>query len=388
MDKYIYILCECFKPNSAAVNRFLAFARGYGEQGVKVKAVFIQPNKKFDMVDESYQNVEFIYLWEKLRINNRYLKFLITRFYLLLFILKLKKGDIVVLYGLIHYLWLFIFKKNIKVYHERTESPDVVGRSHSFIGDIKHNLYLKACKKLDGLFVISPSLNKYFVEEVGVNYKKVHTINMIVDLTRFKDLDFTTKSNTITYCGTISEQKDGISYLLKAFAVVSKKHEEISLTLIGPFENETTKSNVLKLIKDLHIENKVVFLGKVSAENMPRILSDAKILALSRPDNKQAQYGFPTKLGEYLMTRRPVVITRVGDFDKYLNDKENVIFAKSDNVNDFAKKLLWTLDNYELAKEIGLKGSEAATNYFNYKIESQKVLKIIFETNIQIKAGS
>lgn len=388
MDKYIYILCECFEPNSAAVNRFLAFARGYGEQGVKVKAVFIQPNKKFDMVDESYQNVEFIYLWEKLRINNRYLKFLITRFYLLLFILKLKKGDIVVLYGLIHYLRLFIFKKNIKVYHERTESPDVVGRSHSFIGDIKHNLYLKACKKLDGLFVISPSLNKYFVEEVGVNYKKVHTINMIVDLSRFKDLNFTTKSNTISYCGTISEQKDGISYLLKAFSIVSKKHEDITLNLIGPFENDITKNNVMELIKDLHIEKKVVFLGQVSAENMPRILSDAKILALSRPDNKQAQYGFPTKLGEYLMTTRPVVITRVGDFDKYLNDKENVIFAKSDNANDFAKKLLWTLDNYELAKEIGLKGSEAATNYFNYKIESQKVLKIIFETNIQIKAGS
>lgn len=388
MEKYIYILRDSFEPNSAAVNRFLAFARGYGEQGVKVKAVFVQPNRNFDIVNESYQNVEFIYLWEKLRINNRYLKFLITRFYLLLFILKLKKGDIVVLYGLIHYLWLFIFKKNIKVYHEQTESPDVVGRSHSLIGDIKHNLYLKACKKLDGLFVISPSLNRYFVEDVGVNYQKVHTINMIVDLSRFEDLDFIPKSNTISYCGTISEQKDGISYLLKAFSIVSKKHEDITLTLIGPFENETTKTNVLKLIKELHIEKKVVFLGKVSAENMPSILSDAKILALSRPDNKQAQYGFPTKLGEYLMTTRPVVITRVGDFDKYLKDKENVVFAKPNDANDFAKKLLWTLDNYELAKEIGLKGSEAATNYFNYKIESQKVLKIIFETNIQIKAGS
>lgn len=381
MEKYIYILRDSFEPNSAAVNRFLAFARGYGEQGVKVKAVFVQPNKKFDMVDESYQNVEFIYLWEKLRINNRYLKFLITRFYLLLFILKLKKGDIVVLYGLIHYLWLFIFKKNINVYHEQTESPEVVGRSHSLIGDIKHNLYLKACKKLDGLFVISPSLNKYFVEEVGVNYKKVHTINMIVDLTRFKDLDFTTKSNTITYCGTISEQKDGISYLLKAFAVVSKKHEEITLTLIGPFENDITKNNVMELIKDLHIEKKVVFLGQVSAENMPRILSDAKILALSRPDNKQAQYGFPTKLGEYLMTTRPVVITRVGDFDKYLEDKKEVIFSKPDDIDDFADKLLWVLDNYKLASSIGKNGKVIAQNSFNYKIESQKVLQVIFGEN-------
>lgn len=379
MNRKLYIVSDVFQANSASINRFLAFARGYSELGVNVKVVFTFPNKDFNKVEGHFDNVEFIYLWGSNKTKNKYLRFLTTRLYLILFFLKLKKNDVIILYGMIHFLWFFRLKKKIHLYHERTESPEVIGRSHSFIGNIKHKLYLKACKKTDGLFVISPSLKKYFIEDVGVNKGKVHTINMIVDLTRFDNLDVKTKSNTIAYCGTISEHKDGISYLLKAFKIVAERYEDITLTLIGGFENRKTEQNVLKLIADLNIENKVNLLGTVPADKIPMILSDAKVLVLSRPDNKQAQYGFPTKLGEYLMTGNPIVITRVGDFDKYLKDKEDVIFSKPDDVNDFADKLLWTLDNYQQAKMIGKNGKQVAIKSFNYKIESQKVLQIIFE---------
>ena len=374
----MYIISDSFQPNSAAINRFLAFSRGYGELGVEVKVVFVAPSKDFNKVEEQFDNVEFTYLWEGLKTKNKYIKFLITRLNLILFFLKLRNNEVVIFYGMIHFLWFFRLKKNIKLYHERTESPEVVGRSHSFIGNIKHQLYLRACKKLDGLFVISPSLKDYFIEEVGVDKNRVHIINMIVDLTRFDNLDVNSKSNTIAYCGTISEYKDGISYLVKAFSIVTEKYEDITLTLIGGFENSKTEKTVLELMKDLNIENKVILLGTVTADKMPILLSNAKILVLSRPDNKQAKYGFPTKLGEYLMTGNPVVITRVGDFDKYLKDKEDVIFSKPDDVNDFADKLLWTLDNYHQAILIGLNGKQVATNSFNYKIESHKVLQVIF----------
>ena len=378
MKKALYIINDGFQPNTAPINRFLAFAKGYGELGVQVHAVFVFPNRNFDKVKEEYENVNFIYLWDKFQINNRYIKFFVYRYYLLLYLFNLKQNDKVILYGLMNFLWLFRLRKSIQLYHERTESPEVVGRKRGLTGNIKHRVYLKTCKKLDGLFVISPSLNKYFVHDVGVDQCRVHTINMIVDLSRFEHLSLQNKMNVIAYCGAISEHKDGISYLIKAFAIVLKKHPDYILSLIGDFTSDRIKQDIFYLIKQLELENSIVLTGSVNSEKMPILLSNAKILALSRPQNKQAQFGFPTKLGEYLMTGNPVVITRVGDFDKYLVDKESVIFAKPNDEVDFAEKLIWTIENDEQAKEIGIKGKHIAISSFNYKIECQKVIDFIF----------
>ena len=47
------------------------------------------------------------------------------------------------------------------------------------------------------------------------------------------------------------------------------------------------------------------------------------MLVLARPDNIQAKGGFPTKLGEYLATGNPVVVTKVGEIPNYLIDGVN-----------------------------------------------------------------
>lgn len=43
----IYIINESFQPNSATTNRFLTFAKGYGELGIDVKVLFVSQNKGF-----------------------------------------------------------------------------------------------------------------------------------------------------------------------------------------------------------------------------------------------------------------------------------------------------------------------------------------------------
>ena len=60
---------------------------------------------------------------------------------------------------------------------------------------------------------------------------------------------------------------------------------------------------------------------------MPKYLCNAKLLALARPDSIQAQGGFPTKLGEYLATGRPVVVTKVGEIPDYLEDGVNAFLS-------------------------------------------------------------
>ena len=66
------------------------------------------------------------------------------------------------------------------------------------------------------------------------------------------------------------------------------------------------------------MKDSIVFTGIVSAADIPQILKNAAVLALDRPDSLQAQCGFPTKLGEYLLTENPVIVTKVGDIPLFL----------------------------------------------------------------------
>ena len=106
-------------------------------------------------------------------------------------------------------------------------------------------------------------------------------------------------------------------------------------------------------------------------------LKNAEILALARPDNVQAAYGFPTKLGEYLLTGNPVVVTRVGELDNFLVDRESCLFANPNSAEDFADKLLWLLAHPDEGKQIGKKGKRVAELNFNSRIEAQKIIRVL-----------
>lgn len=70
---------------------------------------------------------------------------------------------------------------------------------------------------------------------------------------------------------------------------------------------------------------------------MPQMLKNAEALVLDRPNSLQAQYGFPTKLGEYLLTGNPVVVTKVGDIPLYLKDGVSALLSEDRNPKEFAE---------------------------------------------------
>ena len=166
--------------------------------------------------------------------------------------------------------------------------------------------------------------------------------------------------------------------LIKAFAIVTKTHFDIKLYIIGKTPSPDDKSGNLKLIESLGLTDKVVLTGMIDASRMPQMLKDAKVLALDRPDSLQAQNGFPTKLGEYLLTENPVVVTKVGDIPLFLHDGESALLSEQRNPDEFALKLCWALEYPKEAAEIGRRGKEVAMKAFNYLIESKKIIDTIY----------
>lgn len=368
-----YIVSYCYAPNTAAVNRELSFVRSFSKLGVECTLVFIMPSLQLDRYTEELEGIDVIYLWNKCFAKNKYLKHLYEPLSLSLFIKSIKPEDRVLLLGC-QQLITKILKRTLFVYHERTEHPDVTPWPRG-LTPVK---YYESCKKLAGLFTISEPLRQHFIS-MGCDPNKTHIINMTVDASRFIGV---TKQNVkekyIAYCGTASNNKDGVDELIKAFAIVSNHHPNFKLYIIGKTPSRNDEIGNIALIHQLGLQDKVVFTGIIPSCNIPQLLLNAEILALDRPDSLQAQCGFPTKLGEYLLTGNPVVVTKVGDIPRFLVDGETALLCKEKSPDEFSSKLIWAIEHPKDARAIGERGRNVALKEFNSDIEAKKILNVIF----------
>lgn len=363
-----------YEPNSAPTNRAMSFIDTLEKEQVKTEVVFVCPSRDYVILaDDNYRFVRFNYLWNKNTFKSRLISKLLEGFRISRLARCLHENDKVFLFGCASHVYKFVNKPNVEVYHERTEHPYVLKLRFGYA----QKRYLNACKKLDGLFVISTSLNKFF-SNIGVPNERITIVNMTVDPKRFDGVVKDSASEKyIAYCGTASNNKDGVDILVKAFGIVARKHKDVKLYIIGKTPSATDESGNLQLVEALGIKDRVVFAGVIPAKEMPQMLTNATVLALARPNNLQAQNGFPTKLGEYLLTGNPVVVTKVGDIPLFLKDGESALLSEPDDVEAFADKLCWALEHQSEGIEIGQKGRNVAMANFNASIETNKIINTI-----------
>ena len=212
---------------------------------------------------------------------------------------------------------------------------------------------------------------------------------MTVEIERFNNIgNCNPEEEYIAYCGNLGHNnKDGVDILINSFNEIHHKYPDIKLYIIGD-TNKKDNSEYIKLkelVKSLDICDYVIFKGRVHRDKIPSLLYNAKILVLSRPDNLQAQGGFPTKLGEYLLTGKPVVVTDVGEIHYYLKDGVNAYIAKPGEISSFTNKLYEVLNDYDNALEIGLRGRDVALKNFDYRNYNNQLNEFITEVKLNKK---
>lgn len=100
-------------------------------------------------------------------------------------------------------------------------------------------------------------------------------------------------------------------------------------------------------------------------DQVPQILKNAKILVSSQPNTKRAEGGFPTKLGEYMITGVPILMTDVGEIAKYVKNGENGYIVPPDNPESYAKQLSFILKNYNTALQVANNAKQYIINNFS-----------------------
>lgn len=228
----------------------------------------------------------------------------------------------------------------------------------------KECLFKWVLKRVDGYISISETLSRYFCNFAN---KPTFILSSITDVSRFinsvnsRDNEHNTY---LCYMGNMELAKDDVDNIINAFALIATKYPQLTLRLYGN-PNSHDKRVLEGLAIKHHLTNRVLFMGKACFEEVPYILCNAKLLVSSQPNTVRASGGFPTKLGEYLASGVPSLLTDVGENAKYVKDGVHVFFVEPQNVSLYAKKMEYILDNYPLAKSVSRNGQQYLIDNFS-----------------------
>lgn len=151
--------------------------------------------------------------------------------------------------------------------------------------------------------------------------------------------------------GRLVKQKN-YPLMISAFAEIVKEFKEEKLLIYGEGDQ---KDNLLKLIKEQHLENNVFLMGRTS--NMPEVLSHAKCFLLSSDFE-----GMPNGLLEAMAMGIPCISTDCpvgGPRSIIVNDRNGLLFLVNDK-DGLVLCIKRMLCNPGLMEEIGKKSKETA----------------------------
>ena len=151
-------------------------------------------------------------------------------------------------------------------------------------------------------------------------HTKSITVPILVDADRFPSKeDKQNKELRFVYLGAISENKDGLFELVEILNDPKLKNDNFSVDIIGS-GNQRVTERLEASITQYGLNDRVKIKNPVKSQQVPAVLQAYDYALLLRPSNRQTEYGFSTKLGEYLAAGLPVLYTRVGDNERFMEN--------------------------------------------------------------------
>jgi glycosyltransferase involved in cell wall biosynthesis len=179
------------------------------------------------------------------------------------------------------------------------------------------------------------------------------------------------RNNTvIVYMGNVHYLNRREVHSLYLAVYILNRHG-IPVTLI-----RTGKDYVPLVSEDLSVlKENCIELGYLPRNELPDLLSIADFLVQPGSPNEFNDYRFPSKLPDYLVSGKPVILpnTNIG---KSMDSGGNCMLLGRGDAIDIAKNIEWLLGCEEKAIEVGRKGEEFAKKNLSWGLAASKVEKL------------
>ena len=263
----------------------------------------------------------------------------------------------------------------VPLVHERGEFPFVYAGQPNWAARVWRSLYLATFFRLfDGVVVVSTLLEDFVRERVR-KATWVLRVPTIVDAEAFLCAEAPT-GGLVGYAGNLAAaHREELFQLVGAVSALAPAHDDVRARIIGggsPSDVAVLKEESARL----GVEDRVDLVGSVAGDDLPAQLCACAALVLPRARGLFSSAGFPSKLGEYLATGRPVVVSATGDIPLYLQPDLNAYVVPPDDPTAFSEALERALYDPR-AVGIGRAGQAAARTLFDPATHMARVLEAL-----------
>ncbi len=213
--------------------------------------------------------------------------------------------------------------------------------------------------KVNAFIVLSKS-SAGILEEYGVDKEKIHVVRLPLWEEVKPSKPDNLKRNAILFIGWLYPHK-GLHVFLKAMPQILKEVPDAELYVIETGKEKVYGEKMEELIKELKLEKHVNLVGKVSHDEVEKFLQKTGVVVIP----EQWENMSPLVLAESMIFGKPVVASRIGGIPEFIEDAQSGFLVAPGDSYDFAKKVIWLLQNKQEAREMGKKAQETAYRLFS-----------------------
>ncbi len=147
----------------------------------------------------------------------------------------------------------------------------------------------------------------------------------------------------------------GFQVIIKSLKVLESKIPNLRLLIVGDGEY---RHSIEKLVWELNLDEKVLFIGFIPFEQIPAVISKTHIGIVPM----LADLMLPNKLFEYIILDIPSIVSDLPTMREYFN-KDCVMYFEPGNPKDLAKKILYLYNHPEKRKELVKNSSKVYEKY-------------------------
>jgi glycosyltransferase involved in cell wall biosynthesis len=177
----------------------------------------------------------------------------------------------------------------------------------------------------------------------------------------------------ILFIGRMFYEKSPV-HLVQALSKLGDEYKGLGVVFAGPDLGEAEK--VKAKAKELGLENRIVYAGKVSEKEKYELLAGCEFFAL--PSKIEAQ---GIVFAEAWAQKKPVISTRAGAVPYVVKDKETGLLYDYGDINSLAGHIEYLLKNPKEARMMGEKGFEEADTKYRWGKVIDKI-EAVFEKTI------
>jgi len=220
----------------------------------------------------------------------------------------------------------------------------------------------RICIKLAGeVICVSEAQKKGILEKINVKKEKLKVIKNGVDLRKFHPSAEKKKNKIIILSvARICRTKNQL-FSLKAIKYVVKNNKNIKFILIGQAEEPIYLNKIKEFIKNENLQNNVEVVGAVDNNIIPDYYRASDIFLSS-----STAEGLPLTVLEAMASGCCILLSDIPPH-KEISKNDEIIFFKSNDIQDLIKKLSLIIKNKELLNSLKKKAFQTAQKFYSWE---------------------